>query len=74
MLARISGEFMPSAQGFPTNLTLKGNGMVFTDKVVIDKESHFWMVDQFEMTDISMEQEQKIRADPNSRPEAWYLL
>ena len=72
LLARILGDYMASAEGYPTNISLSGNGMIFTNKQIIDQDSYFWVVDRFQMTDIPEDREEQVRKHYKMQPEHWY--
>ena len=74
LLARIIGVYMPSAEGYPTNITLRGNGMVFTNKQIVDQDSYFWLSDRFKMREISAAEEEKVRENHKSKPMYWYFF
>ena len=51
---------MVAAEGYPMNISLSGNGMIFTNKQIIDQDSYFLVVDRLQMTDIPEDREEQV--------------
>ena len=73
MMARVTGRWMFAAQGYPTNMSQSGVGMIFTNKKIVDGDSHFWIIDKYQMTEIPEERSKNIRVYGAVKPEKWYF-
>ena len=50
----VAGLYENAAQGYQTNLCHSGVGVVYTNKLVIDSDSVFWIVDDYIMEEIPL--------------------